>query len=193
VLQIARARRLAAAALICATMALGLWAIPASAVVAGGVAQALGRVGGTAAAVGRATAACRTTTGGRARLLCLVNSTRGAAGLAPVRANPKLARAASAHARDMARRGYFAHQRPGGPSLRARLRAAGLRAGRFGEAIAWGCGSLATPAATLRSWLASPPHRAILLSRAYRRAGIGTARGAPIACGGGAFWVLDTA
>jgi uncharacterized protein YkwD len=193
VLQIAHARGLAAYALVCAMTALVLWAAPASGAATSGVAHALGRIGGTAAAVVRATAACRATRGGRARLLCLVNSTRGAAGLPLLRANARLARAASAHAHDMARRGYFAHQRPGGPDLRARLRAAGLRPSSFGEAIAWGCGSLSTPAATLRNWLASPPHRAILLSRAYRRAGIGTARGAPIACAGGAFWVLDAA
>ena len=91
----------------------------------------------------------------------------------------------------MSSRHYFAHQRPGGPSLRARLSARGFRGGSIGEAIAWGCGTLSTPAATVRAWLASPAHRAIVLSHAFKRVGIGFARGAPVACPGGAVWVLD--
>ena len=100
--------------------------------------------------------------------------------------------AASAHARDMVRRRYFAHQRAGGPRLLRRLQRAGWRGRAAGEAIAYGCGSSATPLATLRMWLNSPPHRAILLGRGWSAAGVGMNRGAPVTrCGGGATWVLD--
>ena len=76
---------------------------------------------------------------------CLVNKARTSAGLRGFRWSSTLARAATRHARDMSRRGYFAHQRSGGPSLGRRVRAAGFRGRNVGEAIAYGCGSLSTP------------------------------------------------
>jgi uncharacterized protein YkwD len=196
VLDHARARRAAAHALICAVAVLAAVAAPAAAAAVrldAGPATARAaatppEAGGTQAAVARATAACRDA---GARLLCLVNATRTRAGLRRLRPDRRLARAAAAQARDMARRHYFAHQRPGGPTLLARVRAAGFHGSSAGEAIAWGCGRLGGAAATLQAWLASPPHRAILLSPGYTRAGVGAARGAPIACAGGTYRVLD--
>jgi uncharacterized protein YkwD len=204
------ARRAAARALAVAPVALAvLAAAPATAAPTGS--GALGRRIGTpavrvaglpvplpkvVAAVARATAPCHgasvsSPARARAGALCLVNAARAAVGVRRLRNDSRLKRAATAQAHDMSRRHYFAHQRPGGPSLRARLRARGFRAGRVGEAIAWGCGTLSTPAATVRAWLASPPHRAIVLARAFTRVGIGFARGGPVACAGGAVWVLD--
>ena len=87
----------------------------------------------------------------------------------------------------MGRRGYFAHVSPSGKSPRARARAAGWRGG-VGEVIAWGCGTLASPRATLHAWLNSPPHRAIMLGGA-RAAGVGLKRTG--GCGGRAYWVMD--
>jgi uncharacterized protein YkwD len=198
----ALARRWAAHALACAMTLAALVAAPATAlgrplgtaaVGIGGVTVPLPKV---VAAVTRATAPChgasvRTPARARAGALCLVNAARAVVGIRHLRSDSRLKRAAVAQAHDMSRRHYFAHQRPGGPSLRARLRARGYRDARFGEAIAWGCGTLSTPAATVRGWLASPPHRAIVLSRAFTRVGVGFARGAPVACAGGAVWVLD--
>ena len=138
----------------------------------------------------------RRRSGARARRVaigCLVNKARTRAGLRGFAWNRKLARAAARHARDMSRRGYFAHQRAGGPSLTRRARAAGFRGRRVGEAIAYGCGSSSTPLAIVRMWLASPPHRAILLS-GRSRVGIGVAGRPPLRCGGrGATYVLDAA
>jgi uncharacterized protein YkwD len=132
--------------------------------------------------------------GERARRIavgCLVNKARTAAGLRGFAWSRALGRAATRHARDMSRRGYFAHQRAGGPSLARRLRAAGFRGGNIGEAIAYGCGSFATPASVVRSWLASPGHRAILLS-GRGRVGIGVTGRPPVRCGGrGSTYVLD--
>ena len=132
--------------------------------------------------------------GARARrvaVACLVNKMRAGHGLRGFAWSPKLARAAHRHARDMARRGYFAHQRPGGPSLGSRVRAAGFRGRNLGEAIAYGCGSLSTPASIVRAWINSPPHRAILLSR-RSRVGVGVSGRAPTSCGSrGATYVLD--
>ncbi len=127
----------------------------------------------------------------RVAVACLVNRARASAGLRGFRGHRALSRAAGRHARDMARGRFFAHQRSGGPSLRSRARSAGWRGGRLGEAIAYGCGSSAGPAAIVRSWLNSPPHRAILLSTRLSRVGIGIARRAPVSCRGGKTFVLD--
>jgi uncharacterized protein YkwD len=136
----------------------------------------------------------RRRSGARARRVavgCLVNKARTRAGLRGFAWNRALARAATRHARDMSRRGYFAHQRAGGPSLTRRARSAGFRGRRVGEAIAYGCGSSGTPIAVVRMWLASPLHRGILLS-GRRRVGVGVAGRPPVRCGGrGATYVLD--
>ena len=122
---------------------------------------------------------------------CLVNKARTGAGLRGFAWNRSLGRAATRHARDMARRGYFAHRRSGGPSLARRARAAGFRGRHVGEAIAYGCGSLSTPASIVRAWMARPPHRAILLSR-RSRVGIGVTGRPPVGCGGrGSTYVLN--
>jgi uncharacterized protein YkwD len=126
----------------------------------------------------------------RAALLCLVNRKRTAEGLKALRLDRKLQKAAGRHARDMVRHDYFGHQRPGGPDLSARLDRAGWHGTHWGETIAYGCGRASSPKATLRGWLDSPPHRAILLSATYRRGGLGVGAGAPCG-GGGATWVLD--
>jgi uncharacterized protein YkwD len=122
---------------------------------------------------------------------CLVNKARTSHGLRGFAWDRSLARAAARHARDMSRRGYFAHQRARGPSLGRRVRAAGFRGRNVGEAIAYGCGSLATPASIVGAWLASPGHRAILMS-GRSRVGIGVAGRAPVPCSGrGTTYVLD--
>jgi uncharacterized protein YkwD len=126
----------------------------------------------------------------RAALMCAINRARAASGLAGLGGDRHLRRAATEQADDMVRYGYFAHQRAGGPSLGQRLSDAGWHGSRAGEALAWGCGTAASADATVQAWLASPPHREILLG-AYSRAGVGVARKAPAACGPGATWVLD--
>jgi uncharacterized protein YkwD len=126
----------------------------------------------------------------RAAVLCLVNKQRAARGVAALKVNKRLQKAAGRHARDMQQHHYFDHQRPGGPDLTARLDRAGWYGHAWGENIAYGCGPMATPRVTVRSWMHSPPHRSIMLSGTYRQAGVGVAGGAP--CGGsGALWVLD--
>jgi uncharacterized protein YkwD len=113
---------------------------------------------------------------------CLVNAERTRRGLHAVSRDSSLGRAARRLANDMVRRGYFAHVTPGGSTLGDRLRAAGYGKGeswRAGEALGWGTGSLATPNSLVDEWLASPPHRRILLDPGYRELGVGIAPGAP--------------
>jgi uncharacterized protein YkwD len=84
----------------------------------------------------------------------------------------------------MVRRGFFSHVTPDGRDLRSRVRASGyLRRTRgwwIGEVLAWGTRSAADPAAVLRGWLGSSPHRRVLLERRARDIGIGVASGRPV-------------
>jgi uncharacterized protein YkwD len=123
--------------------------------------------------------------------LCLINSARVQRGLSRLGAAAALARAASAHSREMAVRDFFSHNSPGGLTPAQRIDRAGYLHGvsrwKVGETIAWGTGSSASPASIVRSWLQSPPHRAILLNGRYDDVGIGIAVGAPQGGGGATF------
>jgi uncharacterized protein YkwD len=136
-----------------------------------------------------ASAASASTAKLRSALLCVVNNKRAANGLRALKVDRRIQRAAGRHARDMERRHYFAHQRPGGPDLTTRLHRAGWYGHAWGEAIAYGCGPLGSPRATVRAWMNSPPHRAIILSGTYKHGGVGVTDTAP--CGPGGIWVLD--
>jgi uncharacterized protein YkwD len=130
----------------------------------------------------------------RRAVRCIVNEEREVQGLLPLRSQGALREAARGHARDMVKRGYFAHERAGS-TPRSRLRDAGWDGYAAGETLAWGCGSLGVPRAIVDGWLGSPAHRDILLGRRYRRAGIGLAVGAPYPtdCPGAGTWVLVVA
>jgi uncharacterized protein YkwD len=118
-----------------------------------------------------------------ASVICLVNVERTTRGIEPLRRDADLSQAARRHALDMTRRGYFAHVGPSGERLGDRLRDAGYGGPgdgwRAGEDLGWGTGPRATPNALVDAWLASDPHRRILLSRAYEEIGVGVAAGAP--------------
>jgi uncharacterized protein YkwD len=127
----------------------------------------------------------------RGATLCLINSARAKHGLGRLGTTGSLARAASAHSRDMAAHGFFSHDSPEGTTPKDRIAGAGYLAGAtswaIGETIAWGSGDLATPSSIVRSWLRSPGHRAILLDGRYDDAGIGIALGAPGNASGATF------
>lgn len=105
-------------------------------------------------------------------LLVEVNRVRAARGLPALRNDWRLARAARAHTARMLASKRFAH----GNTV-ARIRRFGVRRGEVGENLAWGAGIYATPAAIVRMWLASPPHRANLLYRSFRRIGLSAESG----------------
>jgi uncharacterized protein YkwD len=108
---------------------------------------------------------------GELTVVQLINSYRAANGVAPLRVGPALSRAAQAHSNDMARRGYFDHG-----DFVSRLRIFGVRAPYIGENLAEGTRPL-SPAAIVRMWIKSPPHRENLLDRGFRRIGVGMAGG----------------
>jgi uncharacterized protein YkwD len=111
-------------------------------------------------------------------LLQEMNRTRAAHGLAPLRIDLTLQRAARAHSRDMIVRGYFGH---GG--FAARMQRFGVQGPRVGENLAWGEGTRAQARSVVQMWLRSPGHRANLLRPGFRRVGVGrltgTFRGRP--------------
>jgi uncharacterized protein YkwD len=104
-------------------------------------------------------------------LLRTINSVRTDRGLAPLRFDFRLTRAARGHTADMLSRQYFAH----GP-IASRAVAAGARGPLFGENLAWG--TRVTAQWVVDRWLASPSHRAVLLRPGFRRVGIGISFGA---------------
>jgi uncharacterized protein YkwD len=119
--------------------------------------------------------------------LCLLNVERGARGLARLRAEPALDRAAGSYAREMVRGRFFDHTSPSGSTMLSRIRSTrylhDVVSWSVAENLAWGTGSLATPRAIVRAWMHSPDHRANLLDPRFRDVGIGVADGAPEALG----------
>jgi uncharacterized protein YkwD len=126
--------------------------------------------------------------------LCVVNEERALRGLLPLQRAPLLARAARGHARDMVVRAYFSHETPDGGTLSERAEQAGYvtvdEAWFLGETLGWGAGPQASPTAVVAAWLASPGHRAIVLSPRYREIGVGVAAGSPVGMDG-ATYALD--
>jgi uncharacterized protein YkwD len=135
----------------------------------------------------------------RSATLCLMNSERGAHGVAGLRAHPALASAAASYARQMVSERFFAHTSPRGSTVLSRIRDTtylrGAPGWAVGENIASGSGTMATPRAIVEAWMESPGHRANLLSPCFRDVGIGIAAGTYVtdfgrrsarACRGGA-------
>ncbi len=111
-----------------------------------------------------------------------LNDLRATENLAGVGQDPRLTRAAQAHADHMAQAGYFSHRSPGGPNgdtLIARITNAGCNAGAMSENIAQGQRS---EAEVLAAWVASPGHRKNMLGPRYRSYGLGRS---------GDIWVLN--
>jgi uncharacterized protein YkwD len=88
----------------------------------------------------------------------------------------------------MARRGFFAHDSSDGTPMYDRVRRF-FPARRVGEALAAVHGRRGVAGTVVRLWMASPPHRAIVLDGSFRRVGVGRGRGAL----GGAAAMLVTA
>jgi uncharacterized protein YkwD len=97
-----------------------------------------------------------------------LNEVRRANGVAPLRVSESLSRSSGRYARRMLRHDFFGHG--------ARIDVAGeFRSA--GETLAWHSGWNARPRRTVSRWMASPGHRAVLLSPRFRWVGMGLARG----------------
>src|SRR4051794_1859210 len=109
------------------------------------------------------------------RVVRIINRIRAGHRLRRLRASRALSRAASAHSSDMLRRNFVGHASSDGTSMGRRVRRY-TRARWVGETIAYLSGR-ATARLTVRMWMSSPPHRAVLLSGWAHRIGIGKRRG----------------
>jgi uncharacterized protein YkwD len=128
----------------------------------------------------------RPLTSPEASLLQAINGVRASHGLAPLRVDVHLLRAARAHSADMMRRQYFAHG-----SVLQRALSRGAHGPVFGEDLAWSTGITADW--VVNAWLNSPTHRAVLLRPGFRRIGIGYSFGTFIGHGGAGVVTADFA
>lgn len=140
---------------------------------------ALATTGALAAALGPA-AVPADARGGKNRLdrterkvIRIVNVYRRASGLPPVSPSRRLARSADYHSWDMLRGNFFAHSSSSGASFRGRVRRYS-GAARVGETLAYvpkgqGRGQAGR---VVGMWMNSPTHRAVLLSRSFRKIGV---------------------
>lgn len=108
-------------------------------------------------------------------MLALLNQSREAAGLSPLRGNTTLRTVARLHGSDMFANGYLSHQSRDGRLPLERVEAAGLSPWHVGENLAY--------AQDVREahqlLMNSPGHRANILSPVYRWIGIGVMDGGP--------------
>ncbi|HEV7461042.1 MAG TPA: CAP domain-containing protein [Solirubrobacteraceae bacterium] len=122
-----------------------------------------------------------------------VNWVRSRFGLRPLRPDGRLTAAAEAHTNDMASHFYYAHDSLNGGAWWARIRRY-IHAEQVAETLNYIVGprsSRREPKTIVRSWMNSPPHRAILLARGLRR--IGIARQSTHRPGRPAFYTADYA
>jgi uncharacterized protein YkwD len=142
-------------------------------------------------------------------VICLTNQQRMSNGLAAVAGWPEastsspqyaLNQAAVKHSHDMAAQNYFSHVSPACVTAMITTDSACVRyrlqqrvggpytywpgycspsCSSWGENIRWATGSASTPRATVQAWMASPGHRANILSTRYRDIGVGVSLDAP--------------
>ena len=123
-----------------------------------------------------------------------INKVRANHGLHPIVISTRLHLAARRHSHDMLWRGYFAHTSPTGSTMTDRILRTGYVSGYnwiAGETLAWGWGTQAGPRATVRAWLHSPEHRAIVLSPRYKTVGIARSCGRFLGYSGACVWTAD--
>lgn len=114
----------------------------------------------------------------RQATLCLLNAARRHHGLHALRPSMRLRKASERHSVSMVKAHYFEHG-----DFMGRITKTGyltnVRAWTVGENLAWGDGTIATPAAIVQMWMHSPGHRANILSHSYTEIGVGIAWGTP--------------
>jgi uncharacterized protein YkwD len=120
----------------------------------------------------------------KSQMIEWINSERRANGLPALRQEGRLAAAAQGHACDMAVRGYFSHQRSGGPNLSARLKGQGYRLRTAAENIAKVGSAEVSRAANV--WRKSDGHYQNILNRSVTDIGMGVA-----VSGGQVYWVMN--
>lgn len=103
---------------------------------------------------------------------CLINQERVKRGLSRLKQNKALQSSSDWQAEDMLSHSYFDHARAHGPDFVDRVLKFGYAneasGYEIGENIAWASSSIATPKQMVQMWMASPPHRENILTKAFR-------------------------
>jgi uncharacterized protein YkwD len=105
-----------------------------------------------------------------------VNAIRAQHGLRALRRSHGLARAADVKAKEVARTAVLSHSSPDGTSFDQRVRQY-VRARTVGETLGYVPARSRQADRIVQNWMASPSHRAALLSPAFRRVGVGRRKG----------------
>ena len=131
------------------------------------------------ARAGSLTTAGRCEHGTRAQIMiCLVNTVRRRAGVAPLQRVSMLDAAERQKVREIMSCADFSHTPCGQPFASAFVRAGYFRDGTtVGENLAWGSGPHGAPSRVVAVWLASPDHRKNMLSPEWREVGVGVGTG----------------
>lgn len=129
-------------------------------------------------------------------LLDLINHARTKRGLAALRLNAALDRAALSHSREMLSHGWFSHLSIGGGGYCGRLRRTGYsrngyRSWAVSEVIGRGAGARGTPQVIFTAWMRSSYHRSVLLGKRWRDVGIGVASGRFRGLSGSVLFTVD--
>lgn len=109
-----------------------------------------------------------------AQLLSFTNQKRVENGFAPLVENPKLSEAASKKADDMFAKNYWAHNSPDGITPWVFIKESGYNYVYAGENLARGFNSATD---VVNAWMASPKHRANILSGSYKDVGFSVKSG----------------
>jgi uncharacterized protein YkwD len=130
--------------------------------------------------------------------LCLINRIRATHRMRTLRANRELLGVAASQVTTMLSWDYFADVRPSGQTPLALVGVTHYPAHAadiaVGQNIAWGTKSYSSPAHIVGEWMASPPHRAVILTGEYRDAGVAVKAGVPgvlNATGRGATYAME--
>jgi len=106
-----------------------------------------------------------------------LNRVRAARGLRALRSTSALAVSARRHSTQMGQRGFFDHDSADGTPFWRRIErfyaGRGFSRWEVGENIFWQSPTTIAAISVVRSWLASPGHRANILSRQWRDVGVG--------------------
>lgn len=124
-------------------------------------------------------------------MLCLINDARVANGARPLAHSPMLDASAASKAQNIMRCDDFSHTACGQP-FSVTFELAGYLAGtgvQFGENLAHGSGSLATPRSIMESWLDSADHRQNLFDASWTEYGVALRKGTLLGTPGTGLWV----
>jgi len=115
----------------------------------------------------------------RTGVIAEMNRVRAAHGLRRLSVRPRLQQAGAAHATNLARHGVFTHDwangTPFGRWIAWYWPGPGYGSWSAGENLYW-AGPVTSAKAVVAAWLASPGHRANLLSRSWRAVGVGAVK-----------------